>query len=111
MSIPQSLADLEAELVTHAGNGAIGREASREAADGLMFLCPLCFTKNGGARGTHRVLCWFVGRVPGDLKPGPGRWTLTGTSIADFSLTPSVDLSITKSGCQWHGFVTNGSAK
>jgi hypothetical protein len=110
MSVPHSLVELDAELVRNISARYIGREASRAEADGLMFLCPLCFTKNGGARGTHRVLCWFVGRVPDDLKPGPGRWTLSGAGLADFSLTPSVDLSITKGGCQWHGFVTNGSA-
>jgi hypothetical protein len=109
MTVPQSLADLEAELVTYVSDGSIGRAAPRENADGLMFLCPKCFTANKGSVGTHRVLCWFRGRVPDDAKPGPGRWELEGSDLSNFTLRPSVDLT-PGGGCNWHGFVTNGSA-
>ncbi len=108
--IPYSLVELEAEFVRAAPNGGIGREDDLAGADGLMFLCPKCYATNGGPVGTHSVLCWFAGRVSSDTKPGPGRWVISGNDLSDLSLTPSVDLSI--SGCcNWHGFVTNGSAK
>src|SRR5262245_10080975 len=53
-------------------------------AQGVRFLCPLCFKKNGGPVGTHEVVCWSRSRgVPEDVRPGPGRWRLVGTSIDD----------------------------
>lgn len=80
-------------------------------ADGIMFLCPLCYRTNGGASGTHRVLCWFKGRVPDNVKPGPGRWAKLGSGYHDLTLGPgnsnksSVQLT---AGCMWHGHVMNG---
>lgn len=81
-------------------------------ANGIRFLCPLCFQKNGGAGGTHSVTCWFVGVDP--LKsPGPGRWTPSGTGLDDLSFvpgpggTPSVKLL---TGCGWHGYIQGGEA-
>lgn len=86
-----------------------------EDAQGVRFLCPKCFQANGGAVGTHSVVCWSATRgVPPEAQPGPGRWGLAGTGLADLSLVPdvagqahSVQLN---GGCQWHGFVTNGDA-
>jgi hypothetical protein len=81
-------------------------ELTIETAQGIRFLCPVCFQKHGEA-GTHSVLCWFKGRgVPDGLSPGPGRWTPSGTGFADLTLAPSVNLS--GPGCGWHGFLTNG---
>lgn len=84
-----------------------------ETAQGVMFLCPLCFEKNGGPVGTHAVICWSRSRgVPDDEKPGPGRWKMDGTGFADLTLNadpPSTARSVQlSSGCGWHGFVTNG---
>ncbi len=110
MSIPYSMAELEAEFVTHAPDNGIGRNVEMASADGLMFLCPKCFGANSGPRGTHRVVCWFRGRVPDGVKPGPGRWDVEGHGLDDVTLKPSVDLT-PGNGCNWHGFVTNGSAK
>lgn len=73
-------------------------------AQGVRFLCPKCFAANGGAVGTHMVLCWAPG-VPADAEPGPGRWPMTGTSLEDLTLTPSIQLN---GGCAWHGFVRDG---
>lgn len=75
-------------------------------ADGVMFLCPTCFRKNGGAIGTERVIVWFRGRpaVPASALPGPGRWVATGSSFDDLTLQPSVNVDHE----HWHGFVTNG---
>jgi hypothetical protein len=79
-------------------------------ADEIMFLCPLCFAKNGGAVGTHSVLVTFAGRnVPDDAgsrdsSGKPSRWTiLSGATIDDLCLSPSILLTIDK--CGWHGFV------
>lgn len=74
-------------------------------ADGIMLLCPACFLANQGPIGTHRVICWFRGRVPDDAVPGPGRWDITGSDLFDLTLTPSIQLH---SACNWHGFITKG---
>ena len=75
-------------------------------ADGLIFLCPTCFKKNNGVVGTESVLCWFAGKshIPADAKPGPGRWTATGTSFHDLTLSPSVNVNKE----HWHGFIKKG---
>lgn len=84
-------------------------------AQGIEFLCPQCFAANGGAVGTHRVVCWSRSRgVPEDARPGPGRWKLDGTSLADLTLNadpPATARSVQlNGGCNWHGHVTNGDA-
>lgn len=75
-------------------------------ADGVLFLCPICFKKNNGPVGTESVLCWFRNRpnVPADATPGPGRWVASGTSFDDLTLSPSVNVDHE----HWHGFITNG---
>lgn len=89
-------------------------------ADGIMFLCPACFAKNGGAVGTHSVLVSFEGRnVPdgaGSRGDGgkPTRWAVSSSSLDDLVLTPSILLGSSQpvdQGCHWHGFVgSNGIA-
>jgi hypothetical protein len=84
-------------------------------ADGIMFLCPLCFQKNGGAAGTHCVMVTFAGRnVPDEAGSRgndgkPTRWTAAGTSMDDLVLTPSIALNQNGTAddglCHWHGFV------
>lgn len=87
-------------------------------ADHLMFLCPLCFEKNGGPVGTHSIMVSFAGRnIPDDAGSrdstgAPSRWTIvSGTSLDDLVLSPSILLDADRApekGCHWHGFV--GSA-
>lgn len=79
-------------------------------ADLIMFLCPLCFEKNGGAVGTHSVMVSLAGRnVPDDAGSRdstgkPSRWTVqSGSGLDDLVLTPSILLSMSQ--CAWHGFV------
>jgi len=84
-----------------------------EDAQGIRFLCPVCFAANGGAAGTHGIICWSSSRgVPDDAKPGPGRWTLLGTGYNDLTLGEepgkSRSVALLGDGCKWHGFVTNG---
>ena len=79
-------------------------------AQGIRFLCPLCFKKNCGVVGTHGVDVSFSGRgVPDGAGSHnaaglPSRWGVTGASFEDLTMTPS----ILTSGCGWHGFVNNG---
>jgi hypothetical protein len=88
-------------------------------ADGIMFQCPLCAQKCetgelDGRRfyvGAHYIVCWFVGKVPPDLNPLPGRWNPSGTSIDDLTFVPPGAVSILLTGgCNWHGFIVNGDA-
>jgi hypothetical protein len=72
-------------------------------AQGIYFLCPHCFKKNGSI-GTHIILVWFANRnVPIDKTPSY-RWQAAGSSYNDLTISPSIDLGID----EWHGFITNG---
>jgi hypothetical protein len=108
------LVDLEARFIRSTENGwrCVDDKAD---AQGVMFLCPKCFTENGGSAGTHMVVCWSESAgAPADAVPGPGRWKMDGTSIDDLTLNadpPRGARSVALSGgCGWHGFVTNGDA-
>ncbi len=114
------LSDLEASFrrITEIRDGELTSHKPVDAiadAQGVMFLCPKCFATNSGPVGTHGVICWSRARgVPDGVKPGPGRWSLVGTSLADLTLDgdpPGNARSVLLlSGCAWHGFVTNGEA-
>lgn len=78
-------------------------------AQGLWYLCPLCFAKNKGSVGTHWVDTTFRDRgVPDHLGSRgkdnkPTRWAVvSGSGLADIVLSPSIQLL---GGCAWHGFV------
>ena len=107
-----NLRSLEAELFAHVPNGVRYVDTLAEA-QGVMFLCPKCYQTNGGDIGTHMVMVFFADRgVPADAKPGPGRWQVSGTSIDDLTLSPSINLDCGPEprGCCWHGWVKNGDA-
>lgn len=78
-------------------------------AQGIWFLCPICFKKNGGSVGTHAVEVTFAGRGAEpdqgshDSAGNPSRWNASGTGFEDLVLSPSILL--TGGGCGWHGFV------
>ena len=87
---------------------------SLSEAQGIWFLCPKCYVDRGNSSvGTHSVSVAFADRnvLPnqgsqGDA--GPSRWTVvSGTDFSDLTLTPSILL---RSGCGWHGYITNGQA-
>lgn len=81
-------------------------------ADGVMFLCPKCFKANKGKVGTHSVICWFVGKVPDEVSPHSGRWNPSGTGLDDLTFVEPRACSVKLiGGCEWHGFVKNGSAE
>jgi hypothetical protein len=108
------LLDLEPEWVrdSELPDGAHRRDQALTiaTAQGVLFLNPVEFVKNGGAVGTSSVLVWFRGRsVPDGKEPGPGRWDVSGTDFADLTLSPSVDLTCGgKRPCDWHGWIKNG---
>lgn len=83
-----------------------------EQAQGIEFLCPVCFAANNGRVGTHAVICWSRSKgVPDIASPGPGRWVLAGTGYGDLSLNEEPGQSrsvLLLGGCAWHGFITNG---
>lgn len=73
-------------------------------ADGLGFLCPKCFAKNGGPVGTHSMRCWAE-HVSQDHYPKPGRWPMTGTGLHDVTLSPSIQIT---GGCGAHFWIRGG---
>lgn len=81
-------------------------------AQGVLFLCPLCFVKNRGEVGTHSVLCWFArSGVPDYVEPLPGRWVPSGSGLDDLTFIGPAAASVALlGGCRWHGFVKNGDA-
>lgn len=80
-------------------------------AHGVMFLCPKCFAANQGPVGTHSVICWFVGKVPDDAFPVPGRWHPIGTSLDNLTFVGPGQASVKiTGGCEWHGYVRGGDA-
>lgn len=80
-------------------------------ADRVQFLCPLCFQRNGGKIGTHRIAIDLEGRGTPDEacchndQGQPVRWSFSGSCLADLTLAPSI---LILHGCQWHGFVQQG---
>lgn len=80
---------------------------SIERADGIWFLCPKCFQKNGGDKGTHMVICWSP-EVPADVEPKPGRWFLKGTSIDDVTLVAGSSSIKLNGGCSAHFWINGG---
>lgn len=104
------LTTLEGQFLRLSEDGRWAHVETLDAAQGVMFLCPICWVANGGDVGTHSVVTWFRDRgVSDDEVPGPGRWIVSGTGIDDLTLSPSIHLS-GKGGCGWHGWVKSGDA-
>lgn len=102
------LNELEPEFIKITGD-AIERIAENiTEADGILFLCPLCFQNNGNSNiGTHSVLCWQP-HVPQDRDPKPGRWKFEGTGINDLTLVAGSSSILLNGGCAAHFFIRNG---
>lgn len=99
------LVDLEAQFVRIVKPGHFEDVDTVAAADGVMFLCPVCFEANAGPIGTHQIICWRP-RVPQSEPPTPGRWEFEGSGPEDLTLSPSIHLS--GEGCGAHFFVRGG---
>jgi hypothetical protein len=81
-----------------------------DGADGIMFLCPICFEKNKGPIGTHSILCWQP-HVPQTFYPAPGRWRFEGTGIRDLTLVAGSSSILLQGGCNAHFFVQRGEIR
>lgn len=110
------------------------RQEDIDGAQGVLFQCPLCLIgkppgEGGGFAGAHYVQVCFANPrnalVAPEAYDDSPRWTVSGTSLDDLTLSPSIDLNPSAaqrakrrklglseySGCGWHGSVTNGDAK
>jgi hypothetical protein len=92
--------------------------ATAQEAQGIVFLCPACFKRNGGSVGTHAIEVSFSGKGAKDHQGSrnregkPSRWTVSGNTYDDLTLRPSILIDPAKPGCDgWHGFITNGDAQ
>jgi hypothetical protein len=83
------------------------RYAERSEADGIIFLCPVCFKKNGSAVGTHSIICWEPS-VPQDTSPTPGRWKMIGEGFHDLTLVAEKSSIKLNGGCKAHFHIQNG---
>lgn len=83
-------------------------ESAIQDADGIMFLCPVCYLKNGGPVGTHSIICWHP-RVPQKISPTGGRWEMLGTGIDDLTLKANSSSVLLTGGCNAHFFIQNGT--
>lgn len=102
-----------------------------QGAQGVFFYGPCGY---GREDGTHAIVVAFANprnaaAVPPGFKPLP-RWTITGSSLDDLTLTTSIDCTVEKpedvaahraaglnaGECApgrmcWHGFITNGEVR
>lgn len=105
------LSELDAQFVRYTGNGGHQDVVTLAEAQGVVFTCPACYSRNGNSDiGVHSVLVWFRDRgVPDEAVPKPARWAAIGTSLDDLTLSPSINLQTdARSMHEWHGFITNG---
>lgn len=114
-----NLRKLDAQFLRYVDANHNGHVDTLEAADGVMFQCPLCAQgKETGeedgrqfVRGAHYVICWFVGKAPDGATPGPGRWIPSGSGLDDLTfIGPAAASVLLNGGCGWHGFIRNGEA-
>lgn len=127
------LRDLDARFLyeAHAGRCRMSLAETVDGMQGVMFQCPKCAEgkeivvdteRDIGARarryvvGAHYVHVFFsnprnVEVAPPDADHNP-RWEMSGSTIDDLTLSPSVNLDIpgSEDGCRWHGWVKNGDA-
>jgi hypothetical protein len=101
------LLDLHPTFLQATGLKAWRNDVPRAEANGIRFLCPKCFAANGGAEGTHSVICWSPG-APVDIRPAPGRWRLEGSGFGDLSLVAGSSSVQLLGGCDAHFYVDGG---
>lgn len=106
----------EAEFYGKATEMSYWRQgANIEGAQGIFLWCPCAYGNNERAHGL--IIPFANPRNAPALPPGHGphsrhdsthhpRWTMSGTSLGDLTLTPSVDVGTPS--C-WHGWITNGA--
>ena len=101
------LKELEASFLSIKNEREFWPVDTLQEADGVWFLCPSCYIRNQGGRGTHGVIYWRT-HVPEEIEPGPVRWSFAGTGIDDLTLHPQNTNSQLREECQLHFFVHMG---
>jgi len=131
------LRDLDARFIHEATKAGcrLSYRDNVQGMQGVMFQCPKCGEglergKKGRRRfirGAHYIRVFFSNPVgvevappDADLRndgsPNP-RWEMTGATIEDLTLKPSINCDIPwkdkqgvehQSSCKFHGFVTSG---
>lgn len=119
--------DLDGEFFRVSEDGK-GRYCSDEinGAQGVLFQCPTCgIGKERGVSddgdgfivGAHYIAVCFANPVNAPVAPASfdknPRWQMSGTSLDDLTLSPSVNCDIEgpnrePSVCKYHGWVQNG---
>ena len=114
--------------VNHLTSGYRRQGGNIEGAQGIFLYSPCSFGVDKGIetrswrtsyRGAHGLLIPFSNpRNAPNVPDGHGpqsrdgkrrpRWTMSGTGLADLSLTPSV--AVGEPEC-WHGYITSGIAR
>lgn len=81
-----------------------------DGAQGVTFECPCekCIAGRVNESGATTVTIYFANPVNAQPFIGERGWQMSGTSLDDLTLSPSILLRGT---CDWHGWVTNGDAK
>ena len=79
------LRDLEPKFLKRESKKSFAVSDDLTSADGIIFKCPKCFAENGGAVGTHSIICWKP-HIPQTISPQPGRWNFEGTGYDDLTL-------------------------
>lgn len=107
------LTDLEPEFLTITSGQSFRCHNDFATAQGIIFLCPICFTKNNGPVGTEHIICWFANcNVPATMYPLPGRWNPSGTGYHDLTFVgPGAASVLIQGGCNAHFFITNGEIR
>jgi hypothetical protein len=87
-------------------------------AQGIQFLCPVCFAAHNGPIGTHYIEVSFANKGVLDhqgshnREGNPSRWSVAGSGYSDLTTTPSILIDPAKPACEgWHGFITDGEVK
>ncbi|HYM68827.1 MAG TPA: DUF6527 family protein [bacterium] len=103
----------EAEFLTETTARGHRKIDTLAGADGIFFWCPCGYAKRPEV--THGVIVSFSNPIGAPVAPpdagsrsrggGPSRWTMSGTGLADLTLSPSVDVGTPS--C-WHGWIKNG---
>lgn len=78
-------------------------------ADGVRFLCPVCFINNGNtSEGTHMMECWRPHVPQSNSLSGPGRWEFVGSGLDDLTLVAGSSSILINGGCNAHFWIRNG---
>ena len=104
------LAELEPEFFRLVDERRSSPVERIEDAQGMELACPACGHDPGRERDAHYLRVFFQGRgVPDGALPGPGRWAVSGSGLADVTLSPSIDCTNGGRGpCKFHGWIENG---